>query len=145
MVRLGLAMVVGVAPALVSWWRGQGPLLPPPLSVESPCSEKSFKWPTRRSPSLSDCLESTSDEDSARSIVCHVRPKVIIDRSFTFAITKAYLTCVCIVVAGRCSKCHDIYVRDACAASAVLGYLVVLTRFDWIRIQYRFESPYTSK
>ncbi|XP_052737734.1 leucine-rich repeat flightless-interacting protein 2 isoform X2 [Bicyclus anynana] len=74
MVRLGLAMVVGVAPALVSWWRGQGPWLPPPL-VQSPCSEKPVKWP-RRSPSLSDCLESTSDEDSARSLVCHVRPKI---------------------------------------------------------------------
>ncbi|XP_050345081.1 leucine-rich repeat flightless-interacting protein 2 isoform X6 [Nymphalis io] len=76
MVRLGLAMVVGVAPALVSWWRGQGPWLPPPLTDQSPCSEKSLKWPARRSPSLSDCLESASDEDSARSIVCHVRPKL---------------------------------------------------------------------
>ncbi|CAH0718749.1 unnamed protein product, partial [Brenthis ino] len=77
MVRLGLAMVVGVAPALVSWWRGQGSRLPPPLTIPSPCSEKSLKWPARRSPSLSDCLESTSDDDSARSVVCHVRPKLL--------------------------------------------------------------------
>lgn len=77
MVRLGLAMVVGVAPALVSWWRGQGPWLPAPLVV-SPCSEKAPKlWPPRRSPSLSDCLESSSDEDSARSVVCLVRPKLV--------------------------------------------------------------------
>ncbi|CAH0406697.1 unnamed protein product [Chilo suppressalis] len=52
MVRLGLAMVTGVAPALVSWWRGQGPLLPPPLELPSPCSEKFPKWPPKRSPSL---------------------------------------------------------------------------------------------
>ncbi|XP_047021904.1 leucine-rich repeat flightless-interacting protein 2 isoform X2 [Helicoverpa armigera] len=77
MVRLGLAMVVGVAPALVSWWRGQGSWLPPPLVLPSPCSEKTPKWPPQRSPSLSDCLESSSDEDSsARSIVCLVRPKL---------------------------------------------------------------------
>ncbi|XP_061383480.1 leucine-rich repeat flightless-interacting protein 2 isoform X3 [Danaus plexippus] len=76
MVKLGLAMVVGVAPALVSWWRGQGPWLSLPLTLQSPCSEKSMKWPQRRSPSLSDCLESTSDDDSSRSIVCHVRTKV---------------------------------------------------------------------
>ncbi|KAF9822413.1 hypothetical protein SFRURICE_017688 [Spodoptera frugiperda] len=79
MVRLGLAMVVGVAPALVSWWRGQGIWLPPPLVLPSPSSEKAPKsWPPQRSPSLSDCLESSSDEDSsARSIVCLVRPKVV--------------------------------------------------------------------
>lgn len=78
MVKLGLSMVVGVAPALVSWWRGHGPLLPPPLVIPSPCSEKSLKsWPPRRSLSLSDCLESSSDEDSARSIVCLVRPKIV--------------------------------------------------------------------
>ncbi|XP_075969122.1 leucine-rich repeat flightless-interacting protein 2-like isoform X2 [Anticarsia gemmatalis] len=77
MVRLGLAMVVGVAPALVSWWRGQGTWLPPPLVTPSPCSEKAPKpWPQHRSPSLSDCLESSSDEESARSIVCLVRPKL---------------------------------------------------------------------
>lgn len=78
MVRLGLAMVVGVAPALVSWWKGQGSWLLPPLVVPSPCTEKAPKsWAQRRSPSLSDCLESSSDEDSARSIVCLVRPKLV--------------------------------------------------------------------
>lgn len=78
MVRLGLAMVVGVAPALVSWWRGQGTELPVPLLIPSPCSKKAPKlWPPHRSPSLSDCLESSSDEESARSIVCHVRPKLV--------------------------------------------------------------------
>ncbi|XP_061711833.1 leucine-rich repeat flightless-interacting protein 2 isoform X2 [Cydia pomonella] len=76
MVKLGLAMVVGVAPALVSWWRGQAPpLLSPGSELSSPESEKALRWP-RRSPSLSDCLESSSDEESARSIVCHVRPKL---------------------------------------------------------------------
>ncbi|CAH3884514.1 unnamed protein product [Pieris brassicae] len=76
MVKLGLAMVVGVAPVLVSWWRGQGPWLQPLLTT-SPCLEKQPKpWPARRSPSLSDCLES-SDEDSARSVICHVRPKLV--------------------------------------------------------------------
>lgn len=86
MVRLGLAMVVGVAPALVSWWRGQVPWTPP--SLMSSTSEKQLDlspdkplltWPPKRSPSLSDCLESSSDEDSssARSIVCLVRPKVV--------------------------------------------------------------------
>ncbi|XP_063619982.1 leucine-rich repeat flightless-interacting protein 2 isoform X2 [Cydia splendana] len=76
MVKLGLAMVVGVAPALVSWWRGQAPpLLSPGSELSSPDSEKAPRWP-RRSPSLSDCLESSSDEESARSIVCHVRPKL---------------------------------------------------------------------
>ncbi|CAK1552638.1 unnamed protein product [Leptosia nina] len=74
MVKLDLAMVMGVAPALVSWWRGHGPWLQP-LVTTSPCLEKPPKsWPTRRSPSLSDCLAS-SDEDSPRSIVCLVRPK----------------------------------------------------------------------
>ncbi|XP_052759035.1 leucine-rich repeat flightless-interacting protein 2 isoform X2 [Galleria mellonella] len=76
MARLGLAMVVGVAPALVSWWRGHGSWLPPPLVILSPTTEKTPKWPPRRSPSLSDCLESSSDEESARSIVCLVRPKL---------------------------------------------------------------------
>ncbi|CAH2074686.1 unnamed protein product, partial [Iphiclides podalirius] len=82
MVRLGLAMVVGVAPALVSWWRGQGVKLPPPLvtPATSPVAEKIPKWPQHRSPSISDCLESGSDEDSARSIVCHVRPKIVSPR-----------------------------------------------------------------
>ncbi|XP_063359787.1 leucine-rich repeat flightless-interacting protein 2 isoform X2 [Cydia amplana] len=76
MVKLGLAMVVGVAPALVSWWRGQAPpLLSPGSELSSPDSEKAPRWP-RRPPSLSDCLESSSDEESARSIVCHVRPKL---------------------------------------------------------------------
>lgn len=77
MVKLSLAMVVGVAPALVSWWRGKEPQLPLPLIIPSPTSEKASLWPPRRSPSLSDCLESSSDEESARSIVCHVRPKLV--------------------------------------------------------------------
>lgn len=79
MVKLGLAMVVGVAPALVSWWRGG-----PAPALLSPCSptdsDKLPRWP-HRSPSLSDCLESSSDEESARSIVCHVRPKLVSDQS----------------------------------------------------------------
>lgn len=94
MVRLGLAMVVGVAPALVSWWRGQGSWLQSPLV--SPTSEKPLMpmspdkplraWTPRRSPSLSDCLESSDDEDSssARSIVCLVRPKVVSLQSFEY-------------------------------------------------------------
>ncbi|KPJ00158.1 hypothetical protein RR46_02945 [Papilio xuthus] len=83
MVRLGLAMVVGVAPALVSWWRGQNTQLPLPLVSPvspdiSPTSDKVPRWPQHRSPSISDCLPSSSDEESARSIVCHVRPKIMI-------------------------------------------------------------------
>lgn len=78
MVRLGLAMVVGVAPALVSWWRGAAPSLPPLVAAAAASHEKPSRgWPPRRSPSLSDCLESSSDEDSARSIVCLVRPKLV--------------------------------------------------------------------
>ncbi|XP_048479258.1 leucine-rich repeat flightless-interacting protein 2 isoform X2 [Plutella xylostella] len=94
MVRLSLAMVVGVAPALVSWVKGQGQWLVPSLlspcedkssllspcedkaSLLSPCEDKAPRLAPRRSPSLSDCLESSSDEESARSIVCHVRPKL---------------------------------------------------------------------
>lgn len=71
MVQLSLAMVVGVAPALVSWWRGgiwmrEVPLVP-----------QKRQWGPRRSPSLSDCLASSSDEESARSVVCQVRPKIV--------------------------------------------------------------------
>lgn len=134
MVRLGLAMVVGVAPALVSWWRGQGSRLPPPLSLPSPCSEKSLKWPARRSPSLSDCLESTSDDDSARSVVCHVRPKLVssshlhsylwLYSSIIIIQTAKYM----IYTAFNTQKCYNIFfklnkncVKDICLQNIVLS------------------------
>lgn len=84
MISLSLAMVVGVAPALVAWWRleaagwwiSQIPLVTSESKGQKP-KLVPLSWPPRRSPSLSDCLASSSDEESARSVACQIRPKIV--------------------------------------------------------------------